>query len=270
MVGGMDRRVIVALGAGLAGLAAGVAGATLHSPAFGVLAGSLALGAAAAAVWLGVSADAHGRRVESLESRLAAVLTEMEELHESAAMGREAMRVAGTFAEMVAMRNLELARMAGSGGLLDEATGLLDGRYFEAAIQSRVASARRLLHPVTLVLFEIDGLREDDAGGKERLAEFASLLRRVLREADTACRTSDGRFAVILEDTPEGGGVWAAERIRGSMAREGANAAGLSAGVASYPLHALDAGELLERANEALVQARAGGPGHVAVAPVFD
>jgi diguanylate cyclase (GGDEF)-like protein len=270
MVDEMDHRVIAALGAGLAGLAAGVAGASLHSPLFGVLAGTLALAAAATAVWLGVAADTHGRRVAALEEHLTAVQAEVSELHESAEMGREAMRVAGTFAEMVAMRNLELARMAGSGGLLDDVTGLLDGRYFEAAIQSRVAAARRLLHPVTVVLLELDGIREEETGGAERLAEFAGLLRNVLREADTACRTTDGRFAVILEDTPEGGGVWAAERIRGSIARVGGDPTALSAGVASYPIHALDADELLERAKDALVQARAGGPGHVAVAPVND
>jgi diguanylate cyclase (GGDEF)-like protein len=92
------------------------------------------------------------------------------------------------------------------------------------------------------------------------------VLSSTLREADTACRLEGDRFALILEDTPEGGGVWAAERIRAGFARDGGPVQLLSAGVAAYPSHALDADDLLERAQRALGRARASGRGQVEIA----
>ena len=40
---------------------------------------------------------------------------------------------------------------------------------------------------------------------------------RTLRESDAACRLGDLMVGAILEDTPEAGAVWAAERVRGTL-----------------------------------------------------
>ncbi len=56
--------------------------------------------------------------------------------------------------------------------------------------------------------------------------------------------------------------------MRRAVAGEGGRVQSLSAGVASYPTHALEAGELLDRATAALSRARAGGRGQVEVAHV--
>ena len=80
-------------------------------------------------------------------------------------------------------------------------------------------------------------------------------MRATLRDADTACRLDDGRFALILEDTPENGAVWTVERIRRALAgNEGGHT--LWAGIACYPAHAFDAWELFDRAGSALDAAR--------------
>ena len=61
----------------------------------------------------------------------------------------------------------------------------------------------------------------------------------------------------ILEDTPEAGAVWAAERVRGTLlASPVGDALTLSAGVACYPTHALGAAELVHQASRALDEAR--------------
>ena len=60
--------------------------------------------------------------------------------------------------------------------------------------------------------------------------------------------------------------MWAAERIRAGFARDGGPVERLSAGVAAYPSHALDADDLLERAERALTRARANGRGQVEIA----
>jgi GGDEF domain-containing protein len=80
-------------------------------------------------------------------------------------------------------------------------------------------------------------------------------VRATLRDADTACRLDDGKFALILEDTPENGAVWTVERIRRSLAGQ-QDRHTLWAGIACYPAHAFDAWELFDRARQALEAAR--------------
>jgi GGDEF domain-containing protein len=76
-----------------------------------------------------------------------------------------------------------------------------------------------------------------------------------LREADTACRLTDGTFGILLEDTPENGAIWAVERLRRAMADDDP---GLTvwAGISVYPAHGFTSTELLDAADIALQQAR--------------
>ena len=76
-----------------------------------------------------------------------------------------------------------------------------------------------------------------------------------LREADTACRLLDGRFALVLEDTSENGAIWTVERIRRNLV-EAQQGLTLRAGIACYPAHAFGSTELLLRASDALIAAR--------------
>ena len=131
--------------------------------------------------------------------------------------------------------------------LHDPESGLLNEAYFRAALPNRVATARRVLRPISIVLTR---LRE------ERHARQVALgLLDTLRESDTACRLVDGSFALILEDTPENGAVWSMERLRRLLAEQGTPVL-LWAGVASYPAHALEAAALVTLAEQALADAR--------------
>lgn len=76
-----------------------------------------------------------------------------------------------------------------------------------------------------------------------------------MRDADTACRMDDGRFALVLEDTPENGAIWTVERVRRRLA-EAAPGQTLWAGVACYPAHAFDSDEILAQTEQALQAAR--------------
>ena len=139
--------------------------------------------------------------------------------------------------------------------LTDEATGLFNEQFFRVSLDTRVSAARRHLRPVAVVLVQVsEGVRE---GAPEPVAPdlVAEGVRSTLRDADTACRLDDGRFALILEDTPENGAVWTVERVRRALAvvRPGQT---LWAGIACYPAHAFDAWELFDRAAQALEAAR--------------
>jgi GGDEF domain-containing protein len=129
----------------------------------------------------------------------------------------------------------------GSEAIREPVTGLFNEVFFRATFQLRVAAARRLLRPLSLVLLEVGGIDP---------VQIADLARATLRDADVAARLDDGTFALILEDTPEDGAIWTAERIRRAIA--GVNGAVLHAGIAGYPNQAFEADALLSQAVAAL------------------
>jgi len=231
----VDRRYFPGVGLGAAGFLTGLVGAVISQPALGELAGVFALGAGALAV-----AGVH--RAHQAE-------------HEASAA-----------VDAVTLRHLELFTNSREQTLIDADTGLPDHRFFELALEGRVAAARRHLWPVTLVLVEIEVRPAVDPGDDharvEALAAFSILLRRTLREADIACRLTGTRFAMILEDTAEEGAVWTAERLQIGLARNKGVISRLSAGVASYPTHAMKASDILQQAEAALTKACAAEPDH--------
>jgi len=144
---------------------------------------------------------------------------------------------------------------ASANALTDHSTGLFSQEYFDVALEARLSAARRHLRPVAVVLIEVvEGL----ADGSPRAAKpraVAESISATIREADTACRMTDGRFGLVLEDTPENGAIWTVERIRRHLAGVSTGLT-LWAGVACYPAHAFDAGEILTQADSALDAAR--------------
>jgi diguanylate cyclase (GGDEF)-like protein len=229
----MDRRMLPGLSLGLLGLASGVAGATLSSPVLALAAGGCALAAAGTTI-------AAFRQVQETE--------------------REVIDAVDT----ATLRHLELFTAVGNRSVLDADTGLPDQRFFDLALDGRVAAARRHLWPMTLVLVDLTIAVEpsDERSLSEALSTFGTLLRRTLRESDIACRLPGNRFAVLLDDTAEEGGVWTAERLQIGLARNPGRISRLSAGVASYPTHAMQAEEILAQARAALGRACAAEPDH--------
>ncbi len=150
----------------------------------------------------------------------------------------------------------------------DPDTGLLDDAYFRVSLPTRVAAARRVLRPLTVVVFTVI---EDEGDGVRwcppDLAEAVSRgLLALLRESDVSCRLLDGGFGLILEQTADDGAVWTIERFRRTLAEERGESLVLWAGVASYPTHGLDADELLAAAERARTAAREWGRTRIEVA----
>ncbi len=234
--------------AGVLGLAAGMIGLGLNSPSLGVVAGILALAAGVAGI----------RTAQDLHEQAAVQTLIEEELRNVRAEAKEA---EGRLQQ----------EQAGSGGaagsgqdtdadnevdpLLDTDTGLFSESFFNVALESRIAVARRHLRPVAVVLLEVvEGLPSNDpiATAADKVAAAVS---ETLREADTACRMRNGIFALLLEDTPENGAIWTVERIRRCLATSGDELT-LWAGIACYPAHAFGPKEVVTAAESALVSAR--------------
>lgn len=228
----IDRRALPGLAAGLAGLASGVGALVLELPELAVVSAACALVAGAVSVF-------QVRRI------------------------RDAERDAAGSAALARLLDLPRGPRGDSRDLLDAETGLPDLPFFTLALEGRVSAARRHLWPVTVLLVEITLTPECETGRAQTdaIASFADLLRATLREADIACRTSTTRFAVLLDDTAEEGGVWTAERVQVALSHDVSKVRGLAAGVASYPTHGLEAGDVLTRAQAALARACASPAG---------
>ncbi len=143
-------------------------------------------------------------------------------------------------------------------GVTDPVTGVHNARFFDLSVSSRILSARRQLRPVAVVVLEVVEGAESEAGPEGAPADpvpVARTIQRVLRECDTVCRLDGCRFGLVLEDTNPDGAIWAVERLRRVLIAERPHQTH-RAGVACYPAHAFEAGELLGKATEALESAR--------------
>ncbi len=139
--------------------------------------------------------------------------------------------------------------------LTDPRTGLFSESFFNVALESRVAAARRHLRPVAVVLLEVvEGLPAGEPVEAEATL-VAQSITVTLREADTACRLRNGYFALLLEDTPENGAIWTVERVRRQLLSQRTGLT-LWAGVACYPAHAFSPEDIMAASEQALEGAR--------------
>jgi diguanylate cyclase (GGDEF)-like protein len=160
----------------------------------------------------------------------------------------------------LASRNLEEMEVY---VLLDKLTGLYNSRSLERELRQEVQRAQRTKKPLTLCMIAIKGLDDysktnGSLAGDSLLALVASTLKRTIREIDIGCKYSSERFAVILPETNQDGAHIAAARYRRTIYASLSNAYGtnhpftVSIALASYPVNARKAEELLDQASKAL------------------
>ncbi|MBK5290014.1 MAG: GGDEF domain-containing protein [Acidimicrobiia bacterium] len=253
-----DRCLASSIAAGIAALICGMIDSVIDSSPLGIVAGVLGFSAA-------IGAAAIAARQVNAQDHLVALTEERDGLR------RELDALAAIFGDEAAHARdatLALAPPLNMEKSVDAASGLLDQQFFKVMVQQRVSAARRQLQPLTVILFDIDGL--DGASREECDAAISALgetVTRTLRESDAACRVGSKMAAAILEDTAEAGAVWAAERIRGTLNQTAQGVTiTVSAGIACYPTHALSAPELIDRAGRALDTARSQGRDRLEIA----
>ena len=158
-------------------------------------------------------------------------------------------------------------RLAGT----DDLTGLCNVRAVTDTLRREVTRASRAGQPLSLMVIDLDGFkgvndRHGHPRGSRVLMEVAALLRGSMRRTDFVARLGGDEFAVVLPDTGGKGAASAGERLRARIAhrvflqREGLDVrltASVGAATASGPGVTVDA--LLERADDALYRAKAGG-----------
>jgi GGDEF domain-containing protein len=214
---------LVAIMAGLVGLAAGVFGMQRNDSNFSLVAGLFAAVAGLLTVRAGRDESAIARGFKD-----------------------EASGVSGM---VITSGEMPMHLQPSDEPVHHELTGLFNESYFRATIDTRVLAAKRHLRPVSVALIAVsDG---PDRRRTADLVKVAHAIKATLRDSDIACHLDDGRFAFILEDTPEDGAVWTLERLRRAIAEVDTNMVQW-AGIACYPAHAFNSAELLTKSEEAL------------------
>ena len=149
----------------------------------------------------------------------------------------------------------------------DALTGLANRRFVLTQLGGMVSGARRHHRPLTVAVIDIDHFKEVNdthghAAGDKVLAAVAHALREHLRAEDQLGRLGGEEFLALLPDTAAEAAPAALEKLRVSVEDVGVT---VSIGWAAWEGESAD--ELLQRADDALYDAKAGGRDCVVAAP---
>ncbi|MBK6849917.1 MAG: GGDEF domain-containing protein [Proteobacteria bacterium] len=158
---------------------------------------------------------------------------------------------------------------------VDGLTGVYNRRYYSAAVDRALESARRSADSVSIILFDLDRFKRcnDQHGhliGDEVLKDVARILTAGVRGSDVVARYGGEEFIVLLRSTGQEAAVQVAEKLRAKV-KESPLAEGqvhgvtLSAGVATTSGEE-SAHALFDRADRALYRAKLAGRDQVVLA----
>ena len=162
--------------------------------------------------------------------------------------------------------NIQLQSLATTDGL----TGLKNHRAFRERLEEEFQRAVRYKSQLSLVLLDVDHFKSfnDTFGhpaGDVVLQQLAKLLMAAARTTDCVARHGGEEFALILPETDIQGALISAERVRKMVADDlwDKRAISVSVGVSTLNGAIKSASQLLEIADQALYQSKAGGRNRV-------
>ncbi|HUG54452.1 MAG TPA: diguanylate cyclase [Vicinamibacteria bacterium] len=170
--------------------------------------------------------------------------------------------------------NRTLETLATTDGL----TSLFNRRHFEDSIEAELRRARQQERVLSLLLIDIDHFKEynDRWGhpeGDAALRRVAAQVKKGIRASDMAFRYGGEELAILLPSCPKPQAGEVAEKLRNAIrahpqtsGRSGGPLT-VSIGVASFPVDARVAAELMDKADAALYAAKAQGRDRVALSP---
>lgn len=142
----------------------------------------------------------------------------------------------------------------------DHLTGLVNRRYLAESLEREIARSRRSGAPLSLVLIDMDGLKElnDRFGhgtGDRAIVAVAAAMSERVRTGDILGRWGGDEFCAVLADTPLEGAMTVAERLRAGVAADLPGT--VSVGAAEW--HGESVEQLVHRADDALYRAKRDG-----------
>ena len=171
----------------------------------------------------------------------------------------------------VALRNADRHAEVSDAAVRDQLTGLLNRRYFDEAVETAFATARRSDTSLSLIVLDLDRFSavNNDHGhavGDAVLRRVARAMAGAVRVGDTVARYGGEEFVVIAPGADTAEAVAVAERIRAAVAVASSVATDghgvpvtVSAGVATLLGDELDGRGLFRAADSALLAAKRAG-----------
>lgn len=155
---------------------------------------------------------------------------------------------------------------------LDTLTGLLNRQSLQHDIERELARIKRYPAQASLVFLDIDGFKQVNdvyghAAGDRALRQLAAALTKETRSVDLLGRYGGEEFVLYFPETPEDDGVRIIERMlnqfRHLSQAESNGPLTFSAGIVEAPRDGADFATLVERADQAMYQAKRQGKARV-------
>ncbi|MHB1941894.1 MAG: putative bifunctional diguanylate cyclase/phosphodiesterase [Acidiferrobacteraceae bacterium] len=196
------------------------------------------------------------------QDRVQAVATSLEE---QVAQKTESLRHA---LEEANRANETIAHMAEH----DTLTGLLNRRRFQKELDRWTLYGSRFQRPISVLFIDLDQFKAVNdtfghAAGDHYLAEVGKMLTECTRATDIVARWGGDEFAALLPETNRQGAIEVAEKLIKASAAQRITLAGqtltpsLSIGIALFPDHGSQFGDLITLADAAMYQAKHRGSG---------
>ncbi len=158
----------------------------------------------------------------------------------------------------------------------DKLTGLFTRATFEDSLKREISRAKRYENDLSILFFDIDDFKQvnDQFGhlaGDLVLKEIARVIQQEIRIEDAAGRYGGEEMVVVLPETGKVEGLILAERIRETIEAtifpydQHRIRCTISGGLATFPIDAQDATQLLKCADTALYRAKEFGKNHISV-----
>jgi diguanylate cyclase (GGDEF)-like protein len=152
----------------------------------------------------------------------------------------------------------------------DSLTGLYIRKFFQIRLEDEIKRARRFSFPLTLVMFDVDGLEQVNEqhsrkAGDAVLFEIARILKESVRATDIPARYGSEEFAAILAHTTADQALIFAERFRERIAAhvicQGSSEikVTVSVGICQYESGIERHYQLVERAESAIGESKRKG-----------
>jgi diguanylate cyclase (GGDEF)-like protein len=153
----------------------------------------------------------------------------------------------------------------------DALTGLAGRRAFEETLAHDLALARRRGTPVSIAFLDLDDFKavndtRGHAEGDRVLGAVGEVLKRCLREADTASRFGGDEFAMVLPDTDARGAAKITANVQREILRafgKGGWPVGCSMGVVTMTVPGTAAHAAIDAADKAMYEAKRAGKGTI-------
>lgn len=193
---------------------------------------------------------------------------------------RAELRLLGLLADQaaVAISNVSLHKQVTEQANTDSVTGLPNRRALDERLEEDIRHAKRMTAEFSVVMMDLDGFKNvnDTYGhviGDEILRLLFNYLAENIRPTDFLARYGGDELTLIIRDADQSVAEIVTQKIL-ELAKGYAPpipavknvSLGITAGIAIYPLHSRNAGDLLRAADAALYQAKKHHRGSFSVA----